>query len=298
LQEIQAAAVDSSHPTSDLLRKCQILASRLRHDGFKQWVANELGGYTDRESLPPYRANLRGQVKAQLSGPFGSGANNVDVPVSLLPKGFREDAERFDFFQGVATLETLIVDARDGGYSSVHTPLPPELYARIEIYQGYSTVRMWSELPVSSIAGVLDQVRSRALAFTLEIEAENPSAGDEPTSEPPVPVDRTNTIFLTQIYGGNAVVGQNPSMTVEIAVGDVTGLMNVLVAAGVSELDRDDLIAAIRGDTSEHRDAPGPRVSAWLGKVSAALAASGARVGEQSAAGVVAVAIAKFLGLG
>jgi len=44
LTEIQAAATDPSHSTADLLRKCQILAFRLRHEPFKQWVGHELSG--------------------------------------------------------------------------------------------------------------------------------------------------------------------------------------------------------------------------------------------------------------
>ena len=85
LADIQAAAVDPNHSLSDLLRKCQILAFRLRHEPFKAWVAHELGGYPKDATLPPYRASLRGEIKAHLSGPFGSVGKNVPVPLSPDP---------------------------------------------------------------------------------------------------------------------------------------------------------------------------------------------------------------------
>jgi|BarGraNGADG00212_1021973.scaffolds.fasta_scaffold75154_2 hypothetical protein len=65
------------------------------------------------------------------------------------------------------------------------------VYARLEIWQDYQTMKMWLEVPISSVAGVLDQVRSRALTFAREIEEQNPAAGEtkggQATSAPPVP---------------------------------------------------------------------------------------------------------------
>ena len=44
LQEIQTAATDPALSLSDMLRKCQILAFRLRHEPFKALASHELNG--------------------------------------------------------------------------------------------------------------------------------------------------------------------------------------------------------------------------------------------------------------
>lgn len=53
LRDIQQAAVDSSIPLSDLLRKCTLLAARLQNDELRSWVARELNGYESADELPP-----------------------------------------------------------------------------------------------------------------------------------------------------------------------------------------------------------------------------------------------------
>jgi hypothetical protein len=122
LADIQTAAVDPTHTLSDLLRKCQILAFRLRHEPFKEWVAHELNGYPDEATLPTYRGPLRGHIKADLAGSFGSGAKNVHVPLSNIPEEVRDKATSFNFYQGVAMLEALVADAKRTGDTRVMSP--------------------------------------------------------------------------------------------------------------------------------------------------------------------------------
>lgn len=61
---------------------------------------------------------------------------------------------------------------------------------------------MWVELPVTTYTSVLDSVRNRALQFALEIEAENPEAGDVSSDREPVAEDRVNRLVSTVVYGG------------------------------------------------------------------------------------------------
>lgn len=303
LGEIQSAAVDPNHSVSDLLRKCQILAFRLKHEPFKQWVAHELNGYPDGSSLPPYRAEIHGQLKAQTAGPFGSGANNIEVPLSLIPESVRDEATRFAFYQGVAVLESLVVGARAGGQGTIHSPFPVDLAARIEILEGHQTMRIWNEVPISIVSGILDQVRNRALNFALEIEAENPAAGsrrgETKQDDPPIPLARADVIFQTVIQGGQVAIGPNASLQVEVVPGDRESLMHYLEGLGVSDSDRADLRAALDEDATEDDSGrrPGKRVSAWLGRIGLTLASSGGRVSEGTVAGLIAAAVARYLGL-
>ncbi len=295
LADIQAAAVDSAHPLSGMLRKCQILASRLRHEPFKEWVAHELNGYPDEATLPVYRGSLRGEIKADLAGGFGRAARNVGVPMSNIPAEMHDEVTQFKFYQGVAMLESLIADAKRTGETRVMSPFSVELAAMTPVWQGYQTISMWLEIPLASVEGILDQVRTRALAFTLEIEAANPQAGvAAPGGEPPVPLAQTSYIFNTTILGGQVAVG--PNATVNVTPGDLGSLLRYLEGAGVEAADRDALAEAIAADADEPQK-PGSRVRDWLGKMTFKVAAAGERVGEGAAAGTIAFAVAKFLGI-
>ena len=298
LVDIQAAAVDPKHSLSDLLRKCQILAFRLRHEPFKTWVGHELNGYPNDATLPPYRASMRGEIKANLSGPFGSDGKNVPVPLSLIPAEARDKATRFDFYQGVAALESTVERAKAGDHGTIQSLFPVEAYAPLEIWEGYQTMSMWLQVPISSVVGVLDQVRSRALEFVLEIEAENPKAGEEATTDPPVSLARADAIFNTVIFGGQVAVGPNASVEVSVSPGDLTSLLGYLESQGVERAERDELGEAIKEDEAEGaREKPGRRVAAWLGRVTLKVAASGGRVGEGTAAAVIGTAVARYFGL-
>jgi hypothetical protein len=292
LDDIQTDATDRSVTLSDLLRKCQILAYRLRHEPFKEWVAHELTGYPDEAALPAYRGPLDGQVRAHLVGTFGREAKSIAVPITNFPKEMRDRVTEFRFYQGVGTLDALIADARRNDDPRVISPFPVEVAAAMPVWQGYQTISMWNELPVAAVAGILDQVRSRALEFVLEIEAENPEAGTAATAEPPVPLARTDAIFYTVIFGGNVAVG--PGATVQVIQGDLGSLMAYLEAQGVSPEDRKELEAALAAD----RGKLGPRVRDWLGSLAVKATSSGGRIAESAVAGLAAAAIARFLGIG
>jgi hypothetical protein len=282
LTEIQAAATDSNTSVSDFLRRCQILAARLQHGPFKAWVAHEQNGYPGNADLPPYRRDLTGEVRAQLSGPFGSAINNAPVPLSFLGADLAAKVQNFSFYQGVGMLEALLADARQSGTYSVHNPFPVELYARMTIVEGYATMGMWKELPIHAISNILDQVKSRALAFTLEIEAENPAAGEVAGTTPPVPLARTDLIFNTAILGGNVAVG--PSAQVQVVQGDVGSLMRYLESGGIEAWDRQELEAAIKADS---------RVKAWLGELPFRAAAAGGRIAEAA----ISAAVLSYFGV-
>ena len=53
LDEIQADLVNESASLSNILRKAKILSSHLRLPEFREWVDQELGGYSD--DVPSYR---------------------------------------------------------------------------------------------------------------------------------------------------------------------------------------------------------------------------------------------------
>jgi hypothetical protein len=291
LTGIQSAATDPWHSTADLLRKCQILAFRLYHDPFRQWVGHQLNGYPDDAVLPPYRGPFQVDLKADTQGAFGAGVRNVGVPDWSIPEEVRDKAKEMSFYQGVGALESLIDEARRADQRVVAYEFSTDFAVLTQVVQNQQTVRLWKQVPVTLVAGILDQIRSKALEFVLEIESANPDAGSTTTSEPPVPLARADIIFNTVILGGQNAIG--PGATVNVTPGDIGSLLAYLEAQGVEFEDRTELERAVRADDGEF----GPRVKAWLGTMAAKTASVGGAVAEKAAIGVITAAVLRFFNI-
>ena len=82
LREIQDLSTTEGSDLETLLRKCRVLASRLKNDEFKDWVHCELDGYPKGAKLPEYR-EFRTFSLGDFGGPFGTGMKNAPIPESL-----------------------------------------------------------------------------------------------------------------------------------------------------------------------------------------------------------------------
>src|SRR5262249_43513685 len=107
LREIQELATSSTAKVSDVLRKAKILAARLGHADFKQWVEHELNGYPSKEGLPKYRI-VHTESFGHFSGPFGSGLKNAPIPLGCIPEAFRDIVSQVRMKDGVSYFEHLL----------------------------------------------------------------------------------------------------------------------------------------------------------------------------------------------
>ena len=199
LRQIQDAAIDSSVDLPTLLRKCKVLAARLGNEDFKQWINNELVGYDCKEDLPIYRV-LNVNSKGNFSGAFGSGLRNADIPLTCMPKEFRENLGHCYMMSPVAAIASLVKNDNTG---TLQEPWIPDVVAYFcqEIYEHMVCMQAWKVIPASSLVAALDSVRTRILNFVLEIEAQNPAAGEAMINEKPVPQEAVQHIFNTYITG-------------------------------------------------------------------------------------------------
>jgi hypothetical protein len=62
-------------------------------------------------------------------------------------------------------------------------------------------MQAWKVIPTSALVAALDTVRTRVLNFVLEIEVQNPAAGEAMTNEKPVPQEAVQHIFNTYLTG-------------------------------------------------------------------------------------------------
>lgn len=219
LREIQAAALDSTSPLADLLRKCKVLAARLKNKEFGEWVNQELNGYDNRSELPTYRV-IATQSCGNLVGTYGRQMNNLAIPATSFPKEFQSLINRRELTMSVAAL----AEMANTDETVLRLRWPPELIAfassKVTIVEDMSLVDGWQFLPVSHIKQVLDIVRTRILEFVLAIEEQDPAAGDAlPGAPAPIPPATVTNIFHTSIYGGAANVGT--SGRAKVSVGSI-----------------------------------------------------------------------------
>lgn len=208
LRDIQNDAVNPNLSLSDLLRKCKILASRLGSAEFKIWIDNELIGYMDSKLVPDYRV-LRVFSKGDFSGPFQSGLKNADIPIDCLPEEIQEPYSFSYISLPVAALENMIADPNGG---NPREPWNPNLVAIIgaNIYQGMNCMQAWKVIPINAISGILDIIRTKILTFALEIEFENPDAGEAQLKSNPLPEEKLQNI-VNNIYGNVSNLAINSS---------------------------------------------------------------------------------------
>lgn len=299
LQQIQGSATNRD-PVSDLLRKCQILAYRLQYEPLKTWLAYELNGYPSGAELPDYRRDRPAVVRANLAGHFQSVARDVQVPITLLPQPWRDSARLVSFTQAVGELESMVEVSKGRDDQNFRSEIPAEVFANIEIYEDWSTVQMWTVIPATMVAGVIDQIRTRALTLALELEVLDPQAGETPGSGSPVSQQSITQIFSTQVLGGTlnwAAGSGNVSQTVvAVLPGDFDSLAAHLRQQGVDERELTELREAVGADaTRAVMREPGPRVRDWIGKVTLRLAQSGSRITEGASGTLIAEGILRFL---
>lgn len=199
LREIQDAAINSNTDLASLLRKCKVLAARLGSEEFKLWVDSELSGYRDVAKLPEYRL-LSVTSKGHFSGAFGSGMENADIPIFCLPEETRERMSHAYIMEPVASIEALVSKSEGG---SAQEPWDPDFVAVFgrKIYRDMNCMQAWKVIPVTALIAALDEIRNRILNFVLEIESEDPTAGEASLNSAPVTPEKLHHIFNTYISG-------------------------------------------------------------------------------------------------
>jgi len=306
LREIQDAAVDGTSDLETLLRKCRVLATRLKHEELKMWVSRELEGYPRDVALPDYR-KCGGQCFGTFFGEFGRGIKNCPIQTSDIPDDLQDSLTHYWFRDGVGAL-TNLVQTVDGptlqfGWpaEASHIIRPTNLADDLVLAQG------WMNVDKSRLVGILSIVRNRILSFALEIEAAYPDAGEAVPGQAPVPKEEVSRLVeqhITQTFHGpvgNVASGHGITQTgtINIQQGDFRTLANFLQGKGVTEKDVGDLKTAINADPHPEPTSKslGKKVSAWIGTMVAKSAEGAWKVGTEAAGKVLVDALKAHYGM-
>jgi len=298
LEDIQAAAVDSTSDLGAILRRCKVLAARLGSRPLEEWLLWESNGYPAEAELPDYRVwGLT--VKGHFSGPFGSGLRNALVPTLCIPESVRESMTTFRCRQSVSSLERLLTEDDGGILRADLGDLSVLLGTRV--YQGNNCLQVWGEFGTGCIVEVLNSVRNKILDFALAIEKEYPAAGERSPAMPPIDQRRITQIFNTTIHGGSMnLVGSADRSEVNLAIqpNDFESIRTQLQSFGVSVEEIGSLQKALEADPRPTEPSQfGPRVAEWMGSAIKKAASGGWNVGVDVASSVLSKMVSRYYGL-
>jgi hypothetical protein len=290
LREIQDSAIGTSTSIEVLLRQCVLLSARLHLVPLREWANLELNGYPKDATLPPYRPVFTTNVRANLSGAFGRSATNAGLASTSIPDEYdfvREQLFHSEVREGVPQIEALVAT----GETSFQIPWPPEVLAPLQgfFYQDMIVVDAWQVIPATVFATTLSGIRDRVLQFAIDIEAENPEAGEAAPGDVPIEERLVTQIFHTTILGDNnsvATAGGDVTQNVSTTI-DIAGLEAALRGLGVEDEERSALILGVREDESEGSAMPGPRSKAWLARLQSGSIQLGSGVAIGTAVGLV-----------
>jgi hypothetical protein len=289
LADIQAECTSKECSVARVLRLCLQLAMRLKHAPLRQWVEHELNGYPQDAELPSYR-NFKVRSRGFFADPF-IGKGVLDVPLSVLPEDLRPFFETAKLSQPISHYESLL------GQGNAQLPWPSEFATQYASEaSSMECLRAWREIPSASIAGMIDTVKTKVLTMALDIEAQDPTAGDIPSTKPNISEATVSNIVNTNIYGGtvqNLAAGSTGITQVAhstVRADDPASLVSHLLANGFEKKDADALVKAVADDKSHGASGIGPKAAAWLGKL-------GTGVTQGALVGTATKALLVYLGL-
>lgn len=274
LEQIQNEAVDGNSDLETVLRKCRVLASKLKNQEFTAWVVRELNGYPEDAALPKYRI-LDGLCYGDFFGPAGSGARNIPLKNSEILPQVRERLTTVRLHEGVASLHSMFEAARDSD-RGLRIPWPADafpFYQTQTVSDHLVLGQAWTQISENMLAGILSTIRNNILNFILEIMEENPNAGEAPIGSQPVPAERTSQIFhntitihgnVGSLSGGN--VGTQISANI-VRPGDLESLRTFLVGVGLPEIDISELERAIRSEPELRSVESGRATLSWWNRI-------------------------------
>lgn len=199
LRQIQADLAATDVDVTAVLRKCKILARRLRSDTFANWVNWELDGYPDDVEVPAYRF-VQPHHYASFSNGYWKLENQPISPI-LIEEKWRPVFESHPYRGGVEALKTL---AETGG-TIMRNELRFLLKGKVV---DLPCLAFWSTTPAMQFKQILSAVISRLLEFVMDVEDENPEAGEAATDHTPVPPARIQQLIHNHFHAPVGNVAQ------------------------------------------------------------------------------------------
>lgn len=291
LDDIIDGSTNSSIAVSDLLRKVQVVATRVGATDVVSWVKQELQGYDNAEDLPAYRVQ-RTNVTGLFTGPMRSQIR-ADIPSS----------QKFDEYFIVQMQGPIreIEEFANGEHDAQREWAAPvvQQYEQSGIFQieFHGLFSAWNTITRQSLHGIIDTVRSKAMEFALELQEQYPDAGSAggPTIASEQGLAQVVWNITNNITGDgtNVASGNDIHQRSTVRKGDVESLRAQAQSLGLSSADAEEFAAAV----NEEQSTEGTRVQAMLSRVKAGSLELTTRVSTSLVAAALLDAGKQFLGL-
>jgi hypothetical protein len=280
IREIRDGAIGDNTSLPQLLRKALLLSSLLKNDQLRTWVKQELEGYPDVDSLPPYR-----YIKATVAGDFIGRIRATDhrLPVEQYDEDVQEKLTVVPIIDSVRQLEQTVADSGEFVTFSLEMTwcrvLPP-------LFDDAHLVDIRRHAPTGAVQAILDTVRTRLLELVLDLEERFPELASGEAAFAGVDKTQAASIINLHVYGNSNVIaaGANIEQKVkqQFTSGDLTGLLTALGKLGLPAGELDQLSDAIAADGVPTQTGKlGTRVAEWIGRATTKMlegAASGSPI--------------------
>lgn len=286
----QAMALDTHILTSDLLRMAKAIAAKLALQDVSEWIDCELNGYPSAQ-VPEYRM-IRGQLRA-----FNPMRGLMEAPVAN--RELESKLSTVCLRNALSELESV----PKGDYSQFHLPtqLAHALQASQPEFLRFSLLRVVGNHALLNIA---QQVRNRLLDWSLKLEQQGILGENLQFSQKDkdrASMTTTNFNFHGTVNNAGVMGADNHDFTQyntqQIAAGDFASLKQLLETLGISGADVHELKTALDSETSPAEPGRyGPKVSAWIGKISGMAAQGLLNAGIDKTAPLIMEAIARYIG--
>lgn len=297
LKEIQNGAISSEANISEVLRKCKILALKLKNKEFEVWVEHELNGYASIEQLPEYRV-LKVESYGQFIGIGWSQIPKAPISASCLPKDYRNFVNTEYLLKPISYYYSLTKSADPKNNLQSAWPAEYISYFGDNIYEGYTCVNAWKLIPYNAIEALIETVRNGILSFAIEIEAEAPNLEEIKQDSKPIPDEKVTQILNTYIMGDVTSLSAGNQITlkdvnISVRQNDFTSLKDFLLSLGVGRKDVTSLEQAVEKDGKTY----GKNVREWIDKIIAKSKKGMLKVAASVAAQLISQAIMRYLGI-
>lgn len=184
LAELELEVADESKNISAVLRKCIPFGRRAGAPELRAWALRELKGYETGSQLPPYRRFSAPVAIDGLnpSGPYEGLYLQIHSPVV---KAIRHHLPQpFDLTFTIDEIEAMIATAEARGEDELKLGprSVPLLIAHLnrQLPRYHQITRLYYSVPVSSVRGVIGQVRTALAEFIDELQTEVDASGAIP----------------------------------------------------------------------------------------------------------------------
>ncbi len=296
LDEITSDLVNEKVTLTNTLRKAKILASQLQLQEFKDWVKNELEGYTHSEAIPDYRRFEATNI-GTFSGPFQSMARNVTLPTYNLPEEIQDFAKNMHISESFAELEGMLScegDALNKAWSQEAIILSRE---SVKMSGGMVLVDAYQPFPKYRIEGILDNVKNKLMDFILDLKASNIPLNPEHLE--PGRKEQIRNSFNVHIYGNHNIVAGGEGVIQSnrtIIKNDILSLQDYFKTLEVPPEDLTSLENAVKADGKTKKEQLGKNVKEWMGNMVSKASRGLWKVGLEVAPKLIVEALKSYYG--